>query len=315
MTTLVYATARYRYLRNELCDRPGFTPGEIERRAFPDGEHYRRLITECKDRDVVLLGGTIADSDTLELYDLACGLVYYGARRLTLVIPFFGYATMERAVHHGEVVTAKARARLLSSIPTAAMGSHVLLFDLHVEGITHYFEGDMHPVHLSGQSLIAQVVRRLGGDDCVVACTDAGRAKWVESLANQLGVTAAFVYKRRLDGQKTHVTGVSAHIEGKAVVIYDDMIRTGSSLIGAAEAYRNAGAARVSAVCTHGVLPAHALERIRSSGLFEHIACTNSHPRANEVACDFLSVVSIADIVAAALSGRGRTPSSAPTGD
>src|SRR6185436_652869 len=111
-------------------------------------------------------------------------------------------STMERSVRSGEVVTAKTRARLLSSIPMASRGTQVFLLDLHVNSIAYYFEGGIRPVHVYGKPLVTGAARRLGGDDFVLACTDAGRAKWVESLANDLGVDAAFVYKRRLDGSQ-----------------------------------------------------------------------------------------------------------------
>ncbi|GAB4560452.1 MAG: ribose-phosphate pyrophosphokinase [Haliangiales bacterium] len=300
----LFATHTYEYLAAEMCaliTARGFEPGTIERRHFPDGERYQRVADSCDDRDVVLLGGTVTDGDTLELYDLACTLVYGGARRLSIVIPYYGYATMERAVRAGEVVTAKVRARLLSSVPTAALGNRVYLFDLHVSGITHYFEHETHPVHVYGEALVAKLARELGGDDFVLACTDAGRAKWVSSLANELGVDAAFAYKRRLSGERTEVAGVSAHVAGKRVVIYDDMIRTGSSLLGAAEAYRNAGASDVVALCTHGVFPGDALDRLRASGLLSHIACTNSHPRTQSIAADDVTVVSVAPTLARAL--------------
>jgi ribose-phosphate pyrophosphokinase len=303
-TPLLYSTRSYEYLRAEMIALGGFVPGEIEHQRFPDDEQYRRIVTPCDDRDVILLGGTISDTDTLELYDLACALVYYGARRLSLVIPYFGYATMERAARDGEVVTAKVRARLFSSIPSAAMGNRVFLFDLHVAGIAHYFESEIHPVHVYGKPLISTLARRLGGDDFVLACTDAGRAKWVSSLANDLDVTAAFAYKRRLSGERTEVAGVSAHVAGKRVVIYDDMIRTGGSLLGAARAYRDAGASDVTAICTHGVFPDGALDKLRASGVVTHVACTNSHPRACALASDYLTVESIAGLLAQCLTSR-----------
>ena len=109
---------------------------------------------------------------------------------------------------------------------------------------------------------------------------------------------AAFVYKRRHGDGRTEVTAVNACVEGQNVVIYDDMIRSGGSLIGAARAYREAGAARIWAVATHGVLPGDALARLRESGLFERVVCTDSHPRARALACDFLRVESVAPIFA-----------------
>ncbi|MBL4634393.1 MAG: ribose-phosphate pyrophosphokinase [Kofleriaceae bacterium] len=302
---MLFVTARYAELGKRYRDVSGCCAGEVETRDFPDGEHYRRILTPCRGRDVVLLGGSISDSDTLELYDLACSLVYYGARRLTLVLPFFGYSTMERPMRSGEVVTAKTRATLFSAIPPAAMGNRIVLLDLHVQGITHYFEGAVQPVHVSARPLIADLAAELGGDDFVLACTDAGRAKWVEGLAGDLGVTPAFAYKRRIDGANTEVVGVSAHVQGKRVVIYDDMIRTGSSLLGAAKAYRDAGAIDVSAVTTHGVFPGDALERLRGSGLFSSIATTDSHPRSLELAGDFLKVHTISELLYSAVREEG----------
>jgi ribose-phosphate pyrophosphokinase len=297
MTPLVFSTAAYEYLARALVDLGEWQLGQVTRKLFPDGEHYQRLDTDCADRDVVLVGGTISDRDTLELYDLACSLVSEGAYRLRLVIPFFGYSTMERAVRPGEVVTAKTRARLLSSIPAASAGNQVFLLDLHVSAIAHYFEGGIRPVHVYGKPIVMEAARRLGGAEFVLACTDAGRAKWVESLANDLGVPAAFVYKRRLDGASTEVTGVSAQVAGKRVVIYDDMIRTGGSLCSAARAYRDAGAASIDAIATHGVLPGESAKKIADTGLFGTIVVTDSHPRAVALANATLQVDSVASLL------------------
>jgi ribose-phosphate pyrophosphokinase len=294
---VLYSTSSYEYLRDSMCAAGGFECGVIVRKTFPDGEFYRRIVTDCDRRDVILLGGTISDHDTLELYDLACGLVKYGARRLTMVIPYYGYSTMERAAKEGEVVTAKTRARLLSSVPTAAMGNRVFMVDLHVSATSHYFEGGVRPVHVYAKSLVLDAARRLGGDDFVLGCTDAGRAKWVQSLADDLGVTPAFVYKRRVDAERTEVTGVSAHVKDRPVVVYDDMIRTGGSLLGAVEAYHEAGAASVAAVATHGLFPADSLSRIEATGSLSKIVCTDTHPNARELESEFLEVVSVAPLL------------------
>ena len=300
---LIFSTTTYDGLRQEVCRQSGFERGDVETSWFPDHERYMRIATQVDGRDVAIIAGTVSDADTLELFDLACGVVKYGARRLTMVVPYFGYSTMDRAVKPGEVVTAKTRARLLSSVPDAAYGNRLFLVDTHTEGLPHYFEGGLRTVHLYASPVTRRAARALGGDEFVLACTDAGRAKWVESLANDLGVTASFVYKRRLDGQRTEITGVSADVEGRPVVIYDDMIRTGGSLIQAARAYKDAGATQVAAVATHGVFPEDAAERIEQTGLFEKIVVTDSHPRAT-LASEATSVVevhTIAEVLAGAL--------------
>ena len=298
MTPLIFSTATYDYLGGAIAAAGGYELGAVERQVFPDGEHYCRIATDPADRDVIVVGGTIDEAATLALYDLACGLVTEGAYRVRMVIPYFGYSTMERSTRQGEIVTAKTRARLLSSIPQASRGTQVFLLDLHVASIAHYFEGGIRPVHVYAKPLVIDAARRLGGDDFVLACTDAGRAKWVESLAYDLGVDAAFVYKRRTSGSTTHVTGVSAQVAGKRVVIYDDMIRTGGSLVNAAQAYRDAGAIAIDAVATHGLFPGDSLARLAASRLFGQIVVTDSHPRAVALRSDFLQVESTAELLA-----------------
>lgn len=313
---IIFSTEHHGYLEQELAELTGAARGELVRRRFPDGESYHRIQSDVDDRHVVLVGGGTSDADWLELYDVACGLVQEGAATLTLVVPYLGYSTMDRAVRAGEVVKAKTRARLLSAIPIAQRGNRIVLVDLHVEGLTHYFEGLAHPVHLHARDLVLAAVRDLGGDDFVLACTDAGRAKWVESLAYELGVTASFVFKRRGDDGTPRVTAVSAQVQGKRVVLYDDMIRTGSSLVNAARAYRDAGATDLWAVTTHGLFPGRALEDLEETGLFRRIVCTNSHPRAVELCAlhpSLLEVRSVAPLIAERLRGwtaqRSLTPS------
>jgi ribose-phosphate pyrophosphokinase len=295
-TPVILSIEAYDYFAAELASCCGVEPGTIERGTYPDGERHFRVMSEVNDRDVVLVGGTVSDAATLELYDLANAVVENGAGTLTLIVPWFGYSTAERAGAPGEAVMAKTRARLLSAIPPAKLGNSVLLLDLHSEGIPHYFEGTTHPVHVSAKPVIEQLARELGGDAFIVGSTDAGRAKWVESLAYDLGVPAAFAYKKRLSPTSTAVSAVTMSFSGETVVIYDDMIRTGSSLLNAARAYRDAGAGRIVAIATHGVFPGDALRRLADSGLFMHIACTDSHVNAQRLASDTLAVRPVAPL-------------------
>ena len=281
--TVVFSIRDYDSMGDDLMRVGKFERGAIERDVFPDGEHYLRIATSVLDQHAVAIGGTISDTATLELYDLACAIVENGAATLSLIVPWYGYATMDRATKSGEAVTAKNRARIFSSIPAAKLGNQILLLDLHSEGIPHYFEGSLHPVHVYAKPVIESLARDLAGTDFVLGSTDAGRAKWVESLAIALAVPAAFVYKRRRSAEQTEVTAVSTRLSGETVVIYDDMIRTGSSLLNAARAYREAGAGKMFAIATHGEFPGDAFDRIRGAGLFEAIACTDSHPRAREL--------------------------------
>ncbi len=302
---IILGLPSYLYLARSISRLARLPVGTLSVTTFPDGEHCIQIPRDLRNRDVVLVGGTVSDADTLTLYDTACGIVAQGARSLTLIIPYFGYATMERAAHAGDVVTAKTRAQLFSRIASAGVRTEIVLLDLHADGIAHYFESNVQTVHLHARHLVLTAARRLGGKHFVLACTDAGRAKWVESLANELGVAAAFVFKRRRDASHTEVTAVSAQVRDMHVVLYDDMIRTGSSLIKAAEALRNAGAKRMDAIATHGLFPADALERIAASQLFRTVICTDSHPRAREVRAPWLKVQSVAQVFATHLVENG----------
>lgn len=296
---VLFFLKEYEYMGRLIAEELGVGVGNIEEKVFPDGEVYHRIVERVLGQHVILVGGTINELATLTLYDVGYTLVKSGARSLTLVIPYFGYSTMERAVKEGEVVKAKTRAKLLSAIPDSPEGNKVVLLDLHTEGIPHYFGEHITATHLYAKEVVMQAVKDLAGEEeFILASTDAGRAKWVASLANDLGVEAAFVYKSRLSGSQTKVTGVNADVKGKTVVIYDDMIRTGGSLLQAAQAYRDHGAKNVLAVATHLILPHNSLQNIQQSYLIQRIAGTNTLPRSLSLQNDFLKVYNISSIFA-----------------
>ncbi len=301
---IVFSFPDYAKLAQGIASSLKATPGELEMRKFPDGERYLRIVTAVRDEDVVLVAGAVSDSSTLDIFDLACGLVGVGCRSLKLVMPFFSYSTMERATRPGEVVTAKTRARLFSAIPAAPFGNQIAMLDLHSEGIPFYFEGAMKTLHLYAKPLITREAKRLGGDAFVLGAVDAGRAKWVESLANDMRVPAGFVYKTRKADGTVSVSGTNIPVSRKPVVIYDDMIRSGGSIIQACQAYREAGASQIDVITTHGVFTVDAIEKMKKSGLIRSVTCTDSHPRALEITDSFLKVVSTAEIFATYLEGK-----------
>jgi Phosphoribosylpyrophosphate synthetase len=363
---LVFATSKYEYLKKAMLAAKApagytLTDGQIARSQdkdgtprlpdvpFPDGERYHRIISDVEDREVLLIGGTIDDAETLELIDLGYGLVDRGALRLRLLVPYFGYSTMERAVFDGELAKAKIRAHLISSIPRAQNGNTIYLLDLHSEGIPYYFDPDrIRSRHIYAKDLVIDAVEKVVREwqeskkvvlapvcpkaadagiklqvrvltchapnvdaafdeasaqpfDFTLASTDAGRAKWVESLVRDMvkrGIPAhpAFIIKRRTSGTDTEVADISADVAGKLVVIYDDMCRTGGSAIKAAQAYLAKGAIGVILVITHVVMPGGSLDKLKDSGVFFRVVGSDSHPRANELAGEFLHVESTAQM-------------------
>ena len=305
---LLFHTLSYASFARKMLAEAGsrLEAGSLHIKSFPDGETYHRLISQVRGREVWLLGGTITDQDTLELYDLAQGCVQYGAAALTLIVPYFGYSTMERSVNDGEIVKAKSRALLLSSVPAAPLGSRIVLVDLHAEGIPFYFAPDLQPFHIHTLPLIEKMALALAGNcNFVLAATDAGRAKWIESMANHMGVPAAFIYKRRLDGTHTEVTATNADVAGQHVIIYDDMIRTGGSLLQAAKAYSAEGAAKISVITTHGLFNEQAIEKIAASKLVQAICSQDTHPAVLSIQHPLLKVVSAAAFITNKLLENG----------
>jgi ribose-phosphate pyrophosphokinase len=301
-----------------LLERNTTRDGERdEDRPFKDGEHYHRLLSNVEDRQVVIVGGTIDDAETMELFDLGNACFDWGAAGIKFAIPFFGYSTMERAVKDGEAVKAKYRARLLSAIPQTPLGNRFYFLDLHAAGLQHYLEGRQarhiyaKPVIMSAANELAAALapkpyRRKGKliVRWLLGSTDAGRSKWVESLAKDLGVMPAFAFKHReMDETENQGTG-GGSVRGRLVIIYDDMIRTGGSLLAAAEAYLAAGAIGVAVISTHGIFAGDSIARLQSSGLIKRIVVTDSMPGAERLAADFpdfLSVKTVAELFAARL--------------
>lgn len=292
----VFAIPGYEKLAQRLCllDKR-FEYSQYEYREFPDGERYLRILNSVNDSDVVLLGGLINDRATLDLYDLAYAMVQQCARKLILLIPYFAYSTMERSVRPGEVVTAKSRANLFSSLPQSSSGNFLAMLDLHSEGIPYYFDSNIRPQHLYAKKIILQTARELEGSDFTLACVDAGRAKWVESLANDLNVPVAFTFKKRLSDTDTKVIHVNGDVQNRRVLIYDDMCRTGSSVIEATKAFYQAGAKSVSFICTHGLFIGDSLAKLKSAGI-ESIVCTDSYSKIENNKDSSLQIKSVAPI-------------------
>ncbi len=300
---ILFSLSGYEALGEKIRGKIKAGAGEVELKYFPDGERYLRIRTDVRDRDVILVAGAHSDSQTLDIFDLACGLVTAGCRSLKILMPFFAYSTMERATREGEVVTAKTRARLFSAIPGAPFGNQIVMLDLHSEGIPFYFEGTVKTRHLYAKAIVIREAKRLGGKDFVLGAVDAGRAKWVESLAKDLDVPAGFVYKKREIDGRVSVSGSNISVKDLSVILYDDMIRSGNSILQACEAYKEAGAATIDVLTTHGVFTRDAVRNMKASGLIRELVCTDSHPNALMARDPFLKVVSCDEVFAEFLAG------------
>ncbi len=296
------ASPIYDYLKQNLLQKSKlFHDVKIENSRFPDGERYFRIknpacISGCP---AVYICGTISDEAIFEAYNMSCALVREGCSALHLVIPYFGYSTMERALKEGEIVSAKNIARLLSSIPLSAQGNYVYLVDIHSLGTQYYFEQNIHPIHLTTEPILDKIIAdiRKKSKNIVLASADMGRAKWIENLSNRLSIPAAYIMKRRLSGSKTEVVALNADVKGKNIIIFDDMIRSGTSILHAAEAYKSIGAKDIYVLCVHGIFVDSAIENIQNSGLIKGIYCTNTHAKTTKIKSDFVKVYDMSEII------------------
>ncbi|MEX0649536.1 MAG: ribose-phosphate diphosphokinase [Candidatus Andersenbacteria bacterium] len=277
---------------------------QIHRDTFADGEQYYRIdLTKPEqlfDADVICVSATTNDQALLELQRIGTTLSSLGTRRRIFVIPFLGYSTMEKAKRPGEVVTAKTNALLLSSIPHSGQGNTFLFLDLHEPSLIHYFEGQSAFLELSARELLAKATRSLKLKNYVLGSADLGMPGQIEYLAGQLKVPIALISKSR-KFSNTAVVACVGNVEGKSVVIYDDMIRSGGSIIQAAQAYKEAGAKNVFVATTHLALTNPEVVQALERSDIQQIIATNSHPmsQAMEIKKSRLfTIIDIAPIVA-----------------
>jgi len=284
----IFATENSEYFAQELVKRLGGGYMRIIHKVFGDGEMYYRV--DIKDRqelvglDAVIVSSATSDKEILEIFRVGCELASLGTRRRIFVIPFLGYSTMERAVKPGEIVTAKANARLLSAIPNCGLGNTFMFCDLHVNGIMQYFEGSCQCMELYAQNPLTKVIKEnifdklAPGEEAIFGSADLGRPLWVESFANHFHTSIAFIRKRR-DMEDTRVVGTPiGEVKDKTVIIYDDMTRSGKTLINAAESYLASGAKKVMAVLSHFALNNDHIIDVLEQSCISLIISTNTHP-------------------------------------
>ena len=289
---LILNTESSRYF-SDLIERKlislGFHPNHlnVKRSTFSGGEKYYRIDVqsnfELLGKTAIYVSALTNDDDILEVFRVGSTLVQYGVRRRVFIIPFLAYSTMERAVLPGEIVTAKCTIQMLSSIGSGSTGNVFLLFDLHTAGLLHYFEGPCLRLELYGQKTLMQALPQIEFDPqtFMFASADLGRTAWVNAFARQTGTSVAFIRKVRtmVDGKsQSQAFEVIGTVKDKHVIIYDDMTRSGSTLIHAAEKYLSSGALSVDVMISH-FLPNDdsVVDRILNSPLRKVVAL-NTHP-------------------------------------
>ena len=218
------------------------------------------------------------------------------AKRITAVTPFYGYARQDRKAEGREPITA----RLVADLFKAAGAKRMISVDLHSGQIQGFFDGPVD--HLTAVPVLEDYIRT-HAEDPVIVSPDAGRIKVAERLAQHMNADLAFVYKRRPKGTTNVAVArdLIGEVDGRQCILIDDMIDTASTIVSAAEILKAKGASEVWAMCTHGVLSDPAVDRLKNSEI-NRVVITNTVPLPSEKQIDKIEVLSVGQIIAAALN-------------
>jgi ribose-phosphate pyrophosphokinase len=286
-------------LAEKIVEHLGDTLGRVTFTDFPDGEFLVKIEEDIRGGDVFIVQPTChpVNQNLMELLIMLDCFKRASASRITVVLPYYGYARQDRKDVGRVPITAKLVANLIHSA-----GAHrVVALDLHAAQIQGFF--DIPVDHLYGGPVINEYVRSLNIplSDLVMLSPDEGSIKRALTHQKKLGGAIAIVDKRRSSATETKpVNLIGASLDGKVAIIFDDMISTAGSVVGAAYIARLNGAREVYACATHAVLCGPAIERLRESPLKELIV-TDSIPLAPQKQLPSIHVLSVAPLLAEAI--------------
>lgn len=264
---------------------------------FSEGEIRVKINENVRGKDVFIIQPTCppANDNLMELLIMIDALRRASAQRITAVIPYFGYARQDRKDQPRVPITAKLVANLL----TVAGTSRVLTMDLHAGQIQGFF--DIPVDHLFSVGVFVDYLSKMNLKDLVAVSPDVGSIKMARAYAKRVSAGLAIIDKRRVSPEKAEVMHILGEVENKNVIIVDDMIATGSSLIEAVEALKKAGAKTIFAAITHGVLSGPAIQRIDQCKGLEKLLITDSIPLPEEKKHPKIQVLSVAGLLAEAI--------------
>ncbi len=283
-------------LAAEIAQQLGTTLGQADVGRFSDGEVTVEINQNVRAREVFVVQSTCAptNDNLMELIIMVDALKRASAERISVVIPYFGYARQDRRPRSSRVpITAKVVANMLQ-----AVGVHrVMTMDLHADQIQGFFDIPVDNVYAS--PVLLGDLRSKNYEDLLVVSPDVGGVVRARALAKQLGCDMAIIDKRRPKANVSEVMHVIGDIEGRNCVIMDDMIDTAGTLVKAAEVLKERGAKSVYAYCTHPVFSGPAIERIAKGSALDEVVVTNTIPlSAAAQACTKIRQVSVAPLMA-----------------
>ena len=284
-------------LAREICDYLRIPLGELTLYNFSDGENYCQIDENVRGADVFVVQPTCSpvNDHMMELLILLDAFRRSSASRITAVLPYFGYARQDKKDKPRVPIAAKLMADLL----TAAGADRILTMDHHAAQIQGFFNIPVD--HLFAAPVILDAIRKLVPEELVIVSPDVGGLTRARAIAKRLDAALAVIDKRRTGKNETEILRVVGEVEGKDVLILDDIIDTAGTLVQAEAALRRQGARRTYAAAVHGVFSGPALERIEGSGL-ESLLVTNTIPvEAAMARCPRIKALSVAPLLGEAI--------------
>lgn len=262
----IFAGNSNKELAGNICNMLGLPLGDAEVTTFSDGEIAVNIDETVRGVDVYIIQSTSlpqVNNYLMELLIMIDACKRASAGRITAVIPYYGYARQDRKAKARDPISAKLVANLL----TAAGADRILTMDLHAAQIQGYF--DIPVDHLVGGPILSKYFAQMNIEDLVVVSPDLGSVGRARKFADTLDAPIAIIDKRRPKANVSEVMNVIGDVEGKNVILIDDMIDTAGTIVSAAKALRDLGAKDVYACCTHAVLSGPAKDRIKNSVIKE----------------------------------------------
>ncbi|MFL3044373.1 MAG: ribose-phosphate diphosphokinase [Candidatus Neomarinimicrobiota bacterium] len=284
-------------LAQGIVDVLGMDLGDVTIRTFADGELWVKYEENIRGQDVFIIQSTNEPADNLiELFLLLDAAVRASAQRVTAVIPYFGYGRQDRKDQPRVPISS----RVMVDVITTTGADRIISMDLHSTQIQGFASIPFD--HLYSRMVLMDTLRKLdfNPDNCTVLAPDVGSAAMGQSYARSLGVHFALIDKRRYAPNKAEVSHLIGDLEGKDVLIIDDMIDTAGTTVTAAQASMDKGAKSVTAAATHGVLSDPAIDRLKEAPIKELII-TDTISVKKEKQLPNMKIVSVANVFAEAI--------------
>ncbi|SDX62771.1 ribose-phosphate pyrophosphokinase [Lutibacter oricola] len=262
----IFACRQSIKLAEKIAKEYGQELGDVKISTFSDGEFQPALVESVRGRRIFVIGSTFPNSDNLmEMLLILDAAKRASARHITAVIPYFGWARQDRKDQPRVAIGAKLVANLIQ----AAGATRIMTMDLHADQIQGFFEKPVD--HLYASTIFLPYIQKLGLKNITVASPDMGGSKRAYAYSKYLESEVVICYKERLKANVIDTMELIGEVEGRHVILVDDMIDTGGTLAKAADVMMEKGALSVRAVCTHPILSGAAYEKIENSKLSELI--------------------------------------------